>query len=95
MQIKIIETKENPVLDRKELKIDIDHVSEPTPSVDEVKAKLAAEESLDKELIIVDEINTEFGSNRSNGYIKVYEDTDSLKKVENQYMLERNLEVEE
>lgn len=91
MEIKINERNKNAALNREEIKFKITHFGEKTPKRNEVRSKIAAEEGMDKDLIIIDELNTENGSPNTKGYLKVYEDKESLKDIENEYLIERNV----
>ncbi len=91
MEINITEEKENKALSRKELELEVNHRGDPTPKRSEVRAKLAAEEGIEEDLIIVSELNTEYGAALSKGSVKVYDDKESLENIENEYSLERNL----
>lgn len=90
MDIEVVEREENLALDREELELKINHTKEETPKRSEVKAKLAAEEGVDEELIIINELHTKYGASETSGYVKIYDNKDSLKKVENEHIIERN-----
>lgn len=74
MESKIISVRENPLLDRSKVKVELEHEDEPTPSEEDVKNRLAAEKDLDVEEIELDSIYTGYGSNKSEATLKVHQD---------------------
>ncbi|WP_292466760.1 30S ribosomal protein S24e [Methanolobus sp.] len=89
MDIKIIKDKNNALLNRRELNITVTFDGA-TPSRDDVKGKLAAMLTVPLELLIVQKMDNEFGMQELKGYIKIYEDENRMKQVEEAYVLERN-----
>lgn len=65
MELQVRQTTENPVMNRYELEICLEHEGEATPSQDDVKSRLAAEENLDSGDINVRSINGRFGNQNS------------------------------
>jgi len=90
MEINVLESKDNPLLSRKEVKFNIDHPKEPTPKIQDVKQKLAAILTAKEELVFVDNIKSEFGMSSSKGYAKVYDSEDSAKQIERKHILKMN-----
>lgn len=74
MELNIESVKENPLLDRREVKANVNHNGEPTPSKEDVKSRLAADRGLDKENIEIRGLYTGYGSNQSRAEIKVFEE---------------------
>jgi small subunit ribosomal protein S24e len=60
MDIKVLEEKKNPLLQRREVKFSVSH-NLGTPSRDEIKAKIAAYLNSKPELVIIKRMNSEFG----------------------------------
>lgn len=89
MEINITKDWDNPLLDRKEITFNISHSGE-TPSRDEIKNKLVAQLNSRHELVIVDKIRTEYGTQNTSGYAKIYSDVDRANEIENKYVLKRN-----
>ncbi|MCD4816550.1 MAG: hypothetical protein K8R06_09170 [Methanosarcinales archaeon] len=89
MEINITKDWDNPLLDRKEITFNISHSGE-TPSRDEIKNKLVAQLNSRHELVIVDKIRTEYGTQNTYGYAKIYSDVDRANEIENKYVLKRN-----
>lgn len=90
MEIEIIEKRENPLLNRVEVKFRVKHEGEKTPERDLVKSDLADMLKTDKNLVIIDRIRPSFGVAMSFGYAKIYNSLEDVKKVEPEYILKRN-----
>jgi len=75
MKININETKENPLLHRKEIRMTLEEFKE-TPNKKDVISELAKTTNADEKLIVVKEIRQEYGMNRAYCYAKVYENED-------------------
>ncbi|MFB6204055.1 MAG: hypothetical protein ABEJ75_00245 [Candidatus Nanohaloarchaea archaeon] len=71
MNVAIRSVKENPLLDRREVKLDIEHEGEPTPSKEDVKSRFTAENGVSKEEVEVVDVLTGFGSKNSVARLKV------------------------
>lgn len=89
METTITSVRENPLLDRREVELEVDHEGESTPAEEDIKDRLAAENNLDLEKIEVDSIYTGYGRNKSRVSLKIYED------FEYDEDLERNPEEEQ
>jgi small subunit ribosomal protein S24e len=90
LDIEIIKEKENIMLDRKEITFIISHPG-PTQSRDEVKKKLVAQFNSKYELIVVDKLKTQYGTQKTVGYAKVYSDIKRAHEIENKYIMKRNI----
>ncbi|GBF36227.1 MAG TPA: 30S ribosomal protein S24e [Methanothermococcus okinawensis] len=94
MEIEILSERENPLLNRKEIKFLIRYEG-PTPTIKDIKLKIAAMYNVDKNLVIVDKIDQEFGIMESKCYVKIYSDENTMKIVEKKSTLEKNKIEEE
>ena len=90
MELEIIEKRENPLLNRTEIKFRVKHQGEKTPERELVKNDLAEMLKVNKSLIIIDYIRPGFGMALSSGYAKVYKSMEDAKRVEPSYILKRN-----
>ena len=72
MDIEIIEDKLNKYLDRREIKVEIKHPSEPTPNRESVFKYVIERLSLKPENTIIMYIKTVYGENRSEALIYYY-----------------------
>jgi ribosomal protein S24E len=71
MEIIIKAEKENPFLNRKEIKLILKHPSAPTPSKEEVKKQIASQFNLDESQIIIDYIFSKKGICESLAKVKI------------------------
>lgn len=89
MKIEIMEEKDNPLLNRKELKIKIIHDGA-TPSRQEVKDALVALLGIEKERVILDSYMSRFGVRESTGTARVYKTKERALEVESRAVLLKN-----
>lgn len=89
METTITSVRENPLLDRREVELEVDHEGESTPSQEDIKDRVAAENNLDLEKVEIDSVYTGYGSNTSRVSLKVYQE------FEYDEDLERNPEEEQ
>jgi small subunit ribosomal protein S24e len=89
MDIKVLEEKKNPLLQRREVKFSVSH-NLGTPSRDDIKGKIAAYLNSKPELVIIERMNPEFGKRETRGYAKIYETAERLKSVETEHIVQRN-----
>ncbi|HDD71629.1 MAG TPA: hypothetical protein ENF99_01415 [Candidatus Aenigmarchaeota archaeon] len=80
MEIEILEEKENPFFERKEVKVNIKHLDAPTPSKEELKKELASKFSVDASLIQIDYIFTKKGIAESFAKVKVLKKKPEVKE---------------
>ncbi len=89
MDIQVIEEKNNPNLNRREIVFKVIH-DESTPSRKSVVERLAATLNSKSSLVFVDSMKTEFGKRETIGYAKIYETAERAKQVERVHIIERN-----
>ncbi len=90
MEIEIVEERDNPLLFRKEIKFVVRHEDGGTPRRSEVLKKLAAMLDVDKEVVLIHKMESEFGKRETRGYAKVYRSYEDLKDIEPDYLIERH-----
>lgn len=96
MEVKIISTKENPLLKRK--KVDFRIEQDPkgkTPARLEVKKALATKLKINEEMVFIKKMRTLTGTNTAVGIANVYETVEQAKFVEPEYIRKRNSPPEE
>ncbi len=93
MEVEVIEETENPLLYRIEVKFVIRHEDSGTPTRAEVLKKLAAVLDVDKEVLLLDRMESEFGKRETVGYAKVYESVEKLEEIEPEHKIERHRHV--
>ncbi|MBC5792434.1 MAG: hypothetical protein H8Z69_00180 [Nanohaloarchaea archaeon] len=94
MDSTLVSVKENPLLERREVEVEIDHEGEATPSNEDVKNRVAAENDLDVEKVEIESVYTGFGSNTSKATLKVYDDFDYDEELERDPSEDQGEEVE-
>lgn len=94
MDIKIIEDKNNALLNRREVNFVVTFKG-PTPPRNDVKNKMAAMLNVPVELVIIQKMENEFGKQEALGYAKIYEDASRMKEIERESVLVRNALPEE
>ncbi|MBD3387661.1 MAG: hypothetical protein GF416_01310 [Candidatus Altiarchaeales archaeon] len=93
MEVDMIEDKENPLLNRREIRFKVSYQG-PTPARQDVRSKIIAMLNLDKELTLLDKLDPQQGSQVALGYLKSYGDKAAM-SIEPEYLLKRNFEVKE
>ncbi len=92
-QISIIEDRVNPLMERRELKIEI--ASQSTPKRDLLRKSIAASLKVPVERVYVKNVLSSFGKSTAVCRVNVYENEDRAKKIEPKYVQLRNLSREE
>lgn len=94
MEIKIIEKKENPLLNRTEIKFECEYPTEGTPTILDVKHKLVALEDSSNELLVVDYMKPSYGVPTAVGLAKIYDSVEKLAEIETKSVIAKNEEPE-
>ena len=96
MEIKIVSTKENPLLKRKEVDFMVEQDSKgKTPERLEVKKAIAAKLKINEEMVFVKKMQTMTGTNTAVGNATAYETVEQANLVEPEYIIKRNSPPEE
>jgi small subunit ribosomal protein S24e len=95
MEIEIITKKENPLLGRLEVSFKVTHPKEVTPKRKEVRDEIAALLKVQKDKVVIDHMNSDFGKPETQGYAKVYKSKDEALQIETKAVLKRNKLYEE
>jgi ribosomal protein S24E len=90
LKIEIEGKKENPLLERTEVNLRVEHEGTGTPTRDEIRNQLAGMMGAKEDTVIIDNMHTEFGHQLTVAYAKVYDSVDSAKKFEKEHLLTRN-----
>ncbi|MBD3194235.1 MAG: 30S ribosomal protein S24e [Candidatus Lokiarchaeota archaeon] len=93
-EIEILEEKKNPLIDRTELKLKIEHFGEGTPNRLEIKKKISALQGAKEEFTIIRNIKTHYGGSSDIATVHIYETPDDLKYFEPFHIQVRNLPQE-
>ena len=89
MEIKIIEHKDNPLLDREEYWIKLGHEGKPTPTRRDILSFVSKELKSKEDLIIIDKIFSSKGEASSKVKVFVYKKKDSIPKYQLEKMKRR------
>jgi small subunit ribosomal protein S24e len=89
MEIEIIEEKENPLMERKEMQLRIIQDAG-SPKIIDLRKKIAAQFSLNESLFVIQQILAEYGMNESHCTLKIYDSEDRLRAVEAKHILRKN-----
>jgi len=90
MELKVIEQKENPLLERFELKFIVSHAGEKPPKRDAVRDLIANHMSAKKGLVVLDHMTSVFGAEELKGAARVYRNAERAQEVERDHILKRN-----
>ena len=90
MEVEIVSKDENKLLERMEVKFKVTHTNEGTPNREDIRDKIASLMKVQKERVIIDSMQSEFGRMETFGYAKVYESKDTAMKYEREHILVRN-----
>lgn len=90
MEIKILNERENPLLNRKEIKLRV-YFDAVIPKFKEVRKEVVSYLKTDEKLTIMNSIKTEFGAKYADCYVKIYKDSESM-KVEPKFRIRKNFE---
>ncbi|VVB75273.1 30S ribosomal protein S24e [uncultured archaeon] len=88
MELKITGTKQNNLLNRKEVTAEVHEKT--IPSRQQVREKMSAMLNTKPEDIAVVKTDTKFGSSKAIIFARVYASNEALKKTEPKYVRERN-----
>ena len=84
MELEILEEKNNILLKRKELKINIKHPGLPTPKKQDLIKEIATKYSVPEELVFVDYIFSKKGIQESFAKAKIYQELPKKKEVKSE-----------
>lgn len=90
MKIEIVKKKENMAFKRTEIHFVINHIGEMTPSKGTVVDEIAKIEKVKRDTIVLNSIETVYGTGKSNGYAKIYATKEEAQTIEPDYILKRN-----
>ncbi|MFB6174514.1 MAG: hypothetical protein ABEJ87_00885 [Candidatus Nanohalobium sp.] len=94
MEAQIVSVKENPLLDRREAEVEVNHEEEATPSKQDVADRIAAENGLNTDEIDVDHVYTGYGKQTSKAFLKIYQKFDYDEELEEETIEEEEEDVQ-
>jgi small subunit ribosomal protein S24e len=96
MEVKIVSTKENPLLKRKEVDFRIEQdLRGTTPARLEVKKALAAKLKMGEDVVFIKKMRTLTGTSTAVGVANAYETVEQAEFIEPEYIRKRNSPPEE
>ncbi len=90
MEVKILEERANPLLQRTEYTFEVSHAAGPTPKRDEVRIELAKLAKVPKDRLIIERMHAKFGTATTVGSAAAYQNAEFLKTVVREHILVRN-----
>ncbi len=90
MEVKIVSTKDNPLLKRKEVQFTIEHKHGKTPIRLDIKRSIAGELQVTDKLVFIKKMRTMTGTNTTVGFANAYESESQAKLIEPSYIIKRN-----
>jgi len=81
MKFNIVEKKDNPLLKRKELVVEIEFDAS-TPQKKDIIARLCTEEGAKEDCVVIDSFKQKYGTKMGTAYLKIYESKESKEKIE-------------
>lgn len=94
MKINKKEEQENPLQNRKKVKLRITEYEE-TPSRKTLTDKIAAELNHDKDKLVIDKIKQQYGKKEAECTVKIYDSKEAKEKHTPKHLEKRNKEEEE
>jgi small subunit ribosomal protein S24e len=95
MEVKIVSTKENPLLKRKEIQFHVDHEEAgSTPPRLEVRKAVANALKTNVDLVFIKRFETKTGMHTAVGLANLYDSAEQAKLIEPKYIIERNIPPE-
>ena len=89
MEIEVVKTKENPLLERQEVEVLIKHNSKATPKRADLLVELAKKLKTEQDVLIVETIKTHKGQAHTIGRVLIYEKKESVPKAKLEKMQNR------
>ena len=90
MEIKILEDRTNPLLQRHEIRFEVAHATAPSPTRENVRVELAKAVHAAKDRVVIERMHARFGIAVTRGSANVYETADAAKAISREHILIRN-----
>lgn len=89
VQIKVVKNVTNPLLNRKEVEMTINHVNQSTPAKKVITSELSSNYSVPENQVYVYDLKTRFGSFETRAKAHLYNSIEDMKKIERQFVISR------
>ncbi len=90
MDVEVSDKRFNPLLERDEVRFQVTHEGEPTPTLADVRKLLRTKLNAKADLVVIDSIYSQFGTSVSRGEARVYKDANGLKRIEAKHIIKKN-----
>jgi len=90
VEIRILEDKANPLMQRHEIRFEVAHATAATPSRDAVRGELSKLVNAPKDRVIIERMHARYGTAVTRGDATVYNTSDAAKAVVRSHILVRN-----
>lgn len=90
MKVEINEQKDNLLLKRKEVRFTVDHKGGSTPTKGAVTEELKKLIKANGSVIVIDNMESVFGTGVTKGYAKAYDSLEAAFEVEKEHIMARN-----
>jgi small subunit ribosomal protein S24e len=90
LEVKILEQRENPLLQRTEVRFAVSHPTTATPTREDVRSELSKLTKIPKDRLIIERMRARFGRAESHGEAAFYRSKEAAEKVVREHILVRN-----
>ena len=90
LELTVTDEKQNKLLARTELKVQVKHIGHPTPTRQTLRAELGKVSKTPPERVFIRKIVTDYGAGISECHANVYSTLEAGEAVESEYILKRN-----
>ncbi|HYB79144.1 MAG TPA: 30S ribosomal protein S24e [Thermoplasmata archaeon] len=90
MEIRILEDKANPLMQRHEVRFEVAHATAATPSRDAVRGELSKLVKAPKDRVIIERMHARYGTAVTRGDAMVYDTAEAAKAIVRSHILVRN-----
>jgi small subunit ribosomal protein S24e len=95
MNISIVQEKENPLLDRKEVVVRISHKGATTPKRIEIRNKILAKLGAAEDCLILGPLKQRYGATEALATVKIYRSKKRALELERPHIIKKNFPTEE
>jgi ribosomal protein S24E len=90
LDLKIVEERPNPLLQRTEYRFRADHATAATPTRENVRTELAKLVHVPKDRLVIERMNARFGTAVTEGFAVAYQSTEARDRLVREHILIRN-----
>jgi len=90
VDVRILEDKANPLMQRHEIRFEVAHATAATPSRDAVRGELSKLVKAPKDRVIIERMHARYGTATTRGDAMVYDTAEAAKAIVRSHILVRN-----